>query len=90
MDGSTFFPLLQLTYSVRMWDLSSADIHRTRELPFERSASTFIEIRASPLVAGVMQGASDIVTRGGEQMLSLEPYLYSSDPDEPEKKVRPY
>lgn len=43
--------------------------------------------RPSPLVAGIIDGAADLVTRGKGQTLDLEPYLYTFDPDYPELQV---
>ena len=70
-----------------MWDSNLADPMFTHKLPFERDVFTYIQINASPLVAGVMGGTANLVTRGKGQSLELDPYLYTSDPDYPELKV---
>ena len=72
---------------MRMWDSDVLDPMFTHRLPFEKNAVSYIEIKASPLVAGLISGTANLVTRGKGQTLELDPYLYSSDPDYPELKV---
>ena len=76
-----------MKYKIRMWDTNPEDPHGTHQMPFEGTGETFVAIVASPLIAGIVDGASDFMTRGGEQKLSLEPYKNSFDPDEPEAEV---
>lgn len=76
----------KLTFYSRMWDERPEDPLWTRKLPFERSAFTYIEIIPSDLVVKMIDATADLVTRGRGQTLTLEPYLYSSDPDFPNDK----
>ena len=84
-------PSLTLPYGIykikffsRMWDLDENDPSWTHKLPFERDAFTYIEIIPTPLIAAMIDGPAGLITRGWGQVVSLQPYLYSYDPDEPE------
>jgi hypothetical protein len=81
------YGIYKLRYIMRMWDMDPLDPMFTHKLPFEKDAFTYIDIQASPLVAGMIDGTANLVTRGKGQVLELNPYLYSSDPDYPELKV---
>ncbi|XP_023332927.1 uncharacterized protein LOC111704811 [Eurytemora carolleeae] len=67
-----------------MWDTSPLDESLTRTLPFESTVFTYIRVRPSPLVSIIMKGSPTTVSRGKGQLLTMEPYLYSMDPDFPE------
>lgn len=82
------YGLFQLRFISRMWDTNDWDPHQTRLLPFEGYDSTYVRVLASPLVALLTEDSVDFVTRGRDQVLTLEPYLFSFDPDEPELKVK--
>ena len=57
------------------------------EVPFQTIVRTYIKIGQSPLVAIIVAGAVSEVARGERQVLTLEPSVYSFDPDFPEEKV---
>jgi len=78
------YGVYKLTYNARIWDLDDEDPNQTRNLPFERQASTYVQITPTPLVAALMDSPADFLTRGTKQFLKLEPYLYSKDPDYPD------
>eukprot|EP00095_Tigriopus_kingsejongensis_P010701 maker-scaffold179_size282488-snap-gene-0.18 protein:Tk10701 transcript:maker-scaffold179_size282488-snap-gene-0.18-mRNA-1 annotation:"hypothetical protein IscW_ISCW000316" len=76
----------KLRFYSRMWDDSDQDPLWTRKMPFERDAFSYIAIKPTPLVAGLVKGAVSFVTRGSPQFLTLSPHLYTFDPDYPEDK----
>ena len=81
------YGIYKLKFFSRMWDVNEADPVMTHILPFEKDAFTYIEILPTPLIARMVDGVMSYITRGKAQMLLLEPYLYSVDPDFPEEKV---
>ncbi len=46
-----------------MWDETDEDPNLTRLLPFERDAFTYIEVKATPLVANMFDSPMGYVTR---------------------------
>ena len=68
-----------------MWDDTLADPNWTRKLPFSNDAYTYINVKKSPLKSQLIKGGVSLVTRGTGQSLTLEPYLYSVDPDWPDQ-----
>ena len=68
-----------------MWDDALADPNWTRKLPFSNDAFTYIKVKKSPLKSQLIKGGVSLVTRGTGQFLTLEPYLFSVDPDWPDQ-----
>ena len=81
---SLVYGVYKLKFFSRMWDDRIEDPMWTKKLPFERDAYTYIEVIPSELVVKLIEANADLVTRGKGQTLSLDPYLYSYDPDYPE------
>ena len=84
---SLAYGVYKLKFYSRMWDDRDEDPNWTRKLPFERDAFTYIEILPTPLIANLLEGDLNYITRGKGQFLNLEPSLWSLDPDYPELKV---
>ena len=75
----------KLIFTSRMWDDALADPNWTRKLPFSNDAFTYINVKKSPLKSQLIKGGVSLVTRGTGQFLTLEPYLFSVDPDWPDQ-----
>ena len=75
----------KLIFTSRMWDDALADPNWTRKLPFSNDAFTYIKVKKSPLKSQLIKGGVSLVTRGTGQFLTLEPYLFSVDPDWPDQ-----
>ncbi len=54
------YGIYKLRFFVRMLDLKDEDPYLTRILPFQSDIETYIEIVASPLVAGIVEGKRNI------------------------------
>ena len=52
-----------------MWDETDEDPNLTRLLPFERDAFTYIEVKATPLVANMFDSPMGYVTRHGISLI---------------------
>lgn len=50
------YGIYKFKFYVRMWDLKDEDPYLTRVLPFQSDIETYVEILASPLVAGIVEG----------------------------------
>lgn len=77
----------KLRFYSRMWDEDEADKLLTHVLPFERSNHTYIKIVPTPLVAQILEGSMDLVTRGEGQQFVADPSQFSRDPDYPNDPV---
>ena len=84
---SLLYGIYKLKFHSRMWDDNDEDPNWTRKLPFERDASTYIEILPTPLIANILDGGLRYITRGKGQILNMEPEVWSVDPDFPEAMV---
>ena len=71
----------------RMWDEDEADKLLTHVLPFERRNHTYVKIVPTPLVAQILEGSMDLVTRGDGQQFVADPSQFSQDPDYPDDPV---
>ena len=80
----------KITFTARMWDDSIADPNWTKKFPFLNDAYTYIKIKKSSLKAMLVKGGVSLVTRGFGQSITLEPYIYSEDPDYPDMQVESY
>ncbi len=84
---SLSYGLYAVRFFARMWDTRDEDVMKTRQLPFQGEAGTYLRIVPTPLKVSFFSGPQTYITRGRGQQLRLEPYLYSFDPDHPEEKV---
>ena len=56
-------------------------LNRNTSTPFTSEAFTFIDITESPLVPQLVEGGMSLISIGIGQSLTLNPGLYSTDPD---------
>lgn len=64
----------ELQFSVSM-------MKTTDDVDIKSEVSTYIEITRTPLIGRMYSGESTLITKGSAEIFTLEPYIFTVDPD---------